>query len=323
MDLFDPCWRRIDRADTHRRRMSEVWNEHLDGHPYDFDLLHEGGGVHILRVWEEYPVPAEFAIRLGEWLYNVRSCLDYIIWATAAYVTGTVPPPDEATLQYPVYESKAAWDRNLYRLKHLADHHRHMLWTMQPFNSDPDANYLGAINNLARIDRHRRPTNRTAYLAEFEPVVQIPAGTSATFEWGQRVLSDGQADAARLTVNPWRDDMNVTINPRVGIDPEVGEWARSPFWRRIRFSERLTMIQLFVGAEIAVYEYACTGETRKPDALTDSYKAECDARERPGPPRQVVEPWEWSAPVEGTPSSEERMIGYDFPRHGTGPASRS
>jgi hypothetical protein len=83
------------------------------------------------------------------------------------------------TLQYPIYETKTAWDRNEYRLKNLADHHRHMLWTMQPFNSDVDANFLGAINNLARIDRHRRLTEGTAYLAQLEPVVQMPEGSSS------------------------------------------------------------------------------------------------------------------------------------------------
>jgi hypothetical protein len=268
-------------------------------------------------------VPAEFAIRLGEWLYNLRSCLDYIIWATSAYVTGTVPPPDEATLQYPVYMSEQAWERNRFRLKHLADHHRHMLWTMQPFNSDADANYLGAINNLARIDRHRRLMIGTAYLAEFEPVVGVPVGTSVTLEWGQRVLAGGKADAARLTITPWSGDMQATINPRVGIDPEVGEWARSPFWRRVRFSERLAIIQMFVQAEIAVYEYDCTGRTRKPDALMSSYKAECDARERNGSPVDVAEPWEWSPPAEGSASSEEQLLGRDFPPHGPGPASRA
>ena len=193
-----------------------------------------------------------------------------------------------------------------------------MLWTMQPFNSDADANFLGALNNLARIDRHRRPTNGTAYLAELEPVVQIPAGTSATFQWGQRVVSQGRADAARLTVTPWRDDMEVTVNPRVGIDPEIGEWAKSRFWRSVRFSERLTMIQAFVAAEIAVYEYDCTGDTRKPEMLTSSYRAECDARKRNGPPHIVVEPWDWSPPVRGNPSTEERLFGHDFPPHGPG-----
>lgn len=316
MDLFEPCWRRIDRADEHRRRLSELWNSYLEDHPYDFELRHEGDGVHVLSVWEERPVPPEFAIRLGEWLYNLRACLDYIIWATAAHVTGTAPPPDEATLQYPIYESKDAWDRNAYRLKHLAEHHRHMLWTMQPFNSDVDANYLAAINNLARIDRHRRLTEGTAYLAELQPVAQVPAGTTAVLQWGQRVLSEGRADVARLTVKPWNEGMTVTVNPRIGIDPEIGEWARSAFWRRIRFSERLVMIQVFVSAEIAVYEYDCTGQTRKPDALTSSYREECDARKRSGPPIRVAEPWEWSSPLVGNPSDEGRFRGRDFPTSG-------
>ncbi len=322
MDLFAPCWRRIDRADDHRRRLSEIWNAHLAGHPFDFALVHEGDGVHILRVWQEEPIPSEFAIRLGEWLYNLRSCLDYIIWATAAYATGTAPPLDEAKLQYPIYESKAAWDGNIYRLKHLAQHHKDMLLTMQPFNSDMDANYLGAINNLARIDRHRRPTEGTAYLAELKPVIQVPSGASVALEWGQRVLSGGSANVARLTVTPWHDHMQVTINPRIGIDPDVGEWAKSEFWRRIRFSERLMMIQLFVAAEVAVYEYDCTGQTRKPDVLTDSYKATCDARERNDPPRRDVEPWEWGSPAEGAPSTEDRFFGRDFPPQGPGPTTR-
>jgi hypothetical protein len=202
-----------------------------------------------------------------------------------------------------------------------AEHHRQMLWTMQPFNSDADANYLGVINNLARIDRHRRLTDGTAYVAELEPVVEIPSGTSPTFEWGQRVLSQGRADVARLTVAPWREGMQVSFNPRIGIDPEVGEWATSPFWRRIRFSERLGMIQVFVAAEVAVYEYDCTGQTRKPEMLTGSYKAECDARRRQNPPHRTVEAWEWSSPVAGATSTVDRFRGSGFPPHGSGQAS--
>jgi hypothetical protein len=316
VDLFEPCWHRIDRADEHRQQLSTIWNSHLDEHPYDFELVHEGNGVYILRVWQERPVPSEFAIRLGEWLYNLRSCLDYTISATAAYTTGTVPAPDEETLQYPIYETKAAWVRNIYRLRHLADHHRHMLWTMQPFNSDSDANYLRVLNDLARIDRHRRLVDGTAYLAQFEPVAQVPAGSSVTFQWGRRVLSGGVADAARVTVQPWSSDMTVSINPRVGIDPEIGEWAKSPFWRRVRFGERLSMIQLFVAAEVAAYEYDCTGQTRKSKLLAESYKAECDSRERNGPPRSNTEHRQWSPPVAGRPSTRERFWGHDFPPDG-------
>ena len=69
---------------------------------------------------------------------------------------GQMPPPGEGGLQYPIYDEAAAWKKNEWRLKSLGEHHREMLLSMQPFNSDLDANFLGWINRLARIDRHRR-----------------------------------------------------------------------------------------------------------------------------------------------------------------------
>ena len=215
---------------------------------------------------------------MGEWLYNVRSALDYVVWATAVYATGQLPPPNEEALQYPIYDTSDAWKRNTYRLKHLAPHHREMLATMQPFNSDPDANFLGWINRLARIDRHRRLVDGTSYLAELNPVLAVPEGTQVTLQWGERVLIDGRADVARISVSPWNDDFEIQFNPRVGIDPEIGEWSKSRFWRGRKFGERLTMMQIFVAGEIAVYEYDCTGASRKEHLLTETFRSESDAR---------------------------------------------
>ena len=248
---FDACWNRLDRVSSHRIALAEIWNNYIGGHPYDVSLMHTGDGVHLLEVRQSQPMPAEFVLEFGEWLYNARACLDYIVWATAAYVTGQLPPPDEGTLQYPIYESLRAWNKNERRLIHLAPHHREMLLHMQPFNGDADANYLRVINDLARIGRHRRLTVSTAYLAELEPVIEVPHGSRAVLEWGERVLIDGYAYVARISVSPWNDEMNVAVNPRIGIDPEIAEWANSRFWSRLRFTERLRMVQIFLSAEIA------------------------------------------------------------------------
>lgn len=311
---FDSCWDRLDRISDHRVALADIWNEFIDGHPYEFALVHQGSGVHILEVEQTIPMPAAFALEFGEWLYNARALLDYIIWATSSFVTGQLPPPDEGRLQYPVYESPEAWTSNEYRLKHLAPHHRQMLLQMQPFNGDSDANYLGVINRLARIDRHRRLTIGTAYLAEAQPVIQVPYGVGTSLQWGQRVLVDGRAEVARISVTPWIDGTEVLVNPRIGIDPEVAEWAESAFWSKVRFTERLRMIQIFLSAEIAVYEYDCTGSSRKSDVLTSSYRDECDQRGPLGP-IQLSEPMEvvWGPPAEGVVSSEERFRGEDFP----------
>lgn len=315
---FDACWDRLERADEHRLALATIWNEYLEDEPFDVSLIHEGGGVHILRVWQTTPIPAGFALELGEWLYNLRACLDYIIWATCVHVTGKMPPPDEGKLQYPIYEDESAWEKNLYRLKHLRDHHRDMLLLMQPFSSDVDANYLGLINRLARIDRHRRLTVTTGYIAEREPIVEVPNGCRVALQWGQRLLVDGEAEMARLTVSPWTDDMTIRVNPRSGIDPELDEWAASEFWRGIRFSRRMSVIQDFVAGDIAVYEYDCRGTSRRSDLLTQDYKDACDERRRPTPIRRRPPPdVNWTAPVALGQSTRDQLEGREFP---SGPA---
>lgn len=316
---FASCWHRWERASEHRASLAEIWNSYIAEHPYDFSLGYEGEGQYVLRVWQDAPMPPGFAVIMGEWLYNLRSTLDYIIWATAVHTAGQSPPPNEARLQYPIYDSEQAWLSNLYRLESLAEHHREMLRSMQPFASDVDANYLGWINRLARLDRHRSLVDGTAYLAVIDPVVQVPGGCQVSLEWGERVLADGRADVARITVSPWTQDMDVTVNPRVGIDPEIAQWSQSPFWGTKRFTDRLTMIQIFVAAEIATYEYDCTGRSRKAYLLTNEFKDKPRARKQQHdisyPARRPVV---WRAAGTGTPSTAARFAGEDFP---TGPAS--
>lgn len=320
--LFDAAWHRWGRAEQHQAALVEVWNSYIETHPYDFHLDLIDDGVYVARVSAMEPTPPAFEVVLGEWLYNLRTALDYVIWATAAHVSGQLPPPDESMLQYPIYDTEEAWKRNSRRLRSLAPHHREMLRTMQPFASDRDANYLGWLNRLARIDRHRQLVAGTARLAEFEPVVQVPADCGITMEWGDRVLINGSADIARITVRPWTPDTTVSMNPRAGIDPEIAEWSSSPFWRRIRFSERIRMIHIFVAGEIAAYEYDCTGHSRKAALVTDSFKQEADGR---GMRRHVRRPRRpetaWVRADPPARSTQERFAGQDFPS-GAAPADR-
>lgn len=92
---FDACWARYGRADEHRTRLPSIWNDYIADHPFDFSLTHRGEGVHVLEAFEKWSMPADFVLELGEWLYQVRSCLDFIVWATAVYDSGESPAPDE------------------------------------------------------------------------------------------------------------------------------------------------------------------------------------------------------------------------------------
>jgi hypothetical protein len=320
---FEAAWQRWERARVHMSEAVEVWNAFIgDPDAFDFSLDGEGDGIYILRVLQHRDVPAGLAIALGEWLYNLRASLDYVMWATACYVAGQVPPPNEGVLQYPIYDNEAAWKKNQYRLKGLHPHHRDMLFTMQPFNSNADANYLGWVNRLARSDRHRTLVTGAARIAELEPVVQVPDQTEVTVEWGDRTVIDGHADVARLTVRPYEPGRVVSVNPRIGIDPEIAEWSRSPFWARWPFDDRLKMIQVFTAGEIAAYEYDCTGGGRKSDLVSDHFRTESDARRGQVPQlARIRPPVSWTPAGPAKPSTRERFQGLDFPGHGSGPRS--
>ncbi|TFB48254.1 hypothetical protein [Cryobacterium tagatosivorans] len=243
-----------------RVSMAEVWSAYLAPHPFDFSLVRETPTRYVMRISQTKPMPPELSVIFGEWLFNMRSALDYTIWATAVHTSGQMPPPGEGGLQYPIYDEEASWGRNEWRLNPLGKHHREMLHMMQPFKSDLDANYLGWINRLARIDRHRRLTIWTARLGEINPIVRVPSGSMPHLEWGQKVFDAGICDMARMTFRSVSDADEVEFNPRCAIDPEIAEWSESSFWGRIRFSERLNLMQVFVSAEIDLYEYDCTGE---------------------------------------------------------------
>ncbi|TXK53846.1 hypothetical protein FVP63_07415 [Salinibacterium sp. dk5596] len=270
-----------------------------------------------MQVHLRTPMPPALSVLFGEWLYNLRSALDYVIWAAAVHTSRQYPPPGESALQYPIYDDESSWRRNLYRLAPLAEHHREMLLTMQPFNSNPDGNYLGWLNRLARIDRHRTLAVSTARIAEAEPVIGVPRDAAPVFSWGERTVRNGICRLGRLKFERAVEPEELQYNPRVGIDPEIDEWSASPFWRKIRFLERLRMIELFVAVEITIYEFDTTGNSEKVERLSESFRNEVLQRRA----SQVEEPirrpgdidMKWSDPVTGRESSRSRLLGEDFP----------
>jgi hypothetical protein len=181
---------------------------------------------------------------------------------------------------------------------------------MQPFASDLDANFLGWINRLARIDRHRTLVDGACYLAELRPILATDRGRKATLQWGSRVVRGPMTDVARLTITPWDDDAVVRLNPRAGLDPEIDQWSVSPFWGSKRFGDRVAFMESSVEGEIAIYEYDCKRTSRREDLLTDSFRQECDACGSGKQPVRTARPSEqWSTLVAPTPTTFDYIDG--------------
>ena len=127
----------------------------------------------------------------------------------------------------------------------------------------------GDVHSAAWVPGFRRGHSQLT-----RPVAACDRGSGgrATLEWGQRVLVDGHAQVARISVTPWSDG-EANVNPRIGIDPEVAEWSEPNFWSEARSSARLTMIQILFAAEMAAPEYDCTGSHRNMSrALADRFR---------------------------------------------------
>lgn len=280
MEGFESCWRRIDRAAEHRREAAGVWNAFIDRHPFTTRLVHVGGGTYAMWVEQEEPAPPEMAALIGEWAYNLRAALDYVVYETAVVASGCRPPVGAGELQFPVYEAKEQFDKNRRRLRSLAAHHIDLLEHMQPYrHDDPDTSALRWLNRIARQDRHRQLSVLTAYAAELKPVVAVPQGCSVDLTFGTTALRSGAAEIFRFTVTPFTTGTDVSVNPHVGLDPDIEGWADSPFWQRMPYNERLSLVTSVPETMILTFEYDCFGYTsRHSDWLIPSFKAERDAR---------------------------------------------
>ena len=104
---------------------------------------------------------------------------------------------------------------------------------------------------------------------ELSPALVIERGRKATLQWGSpggTRASDGRCSRNHRPVGRRsRGEVQPAHGRRPG-DRSAG--LPHPFWGSKRFSKRITVMQIFVAGEIAVYEYDCKGTSRQEDALT-------------------------------------------------------
>lgn len=163
MEPFEGCWQRIRRADAHRVSFTHRWAVFTEPRTYSVVINQDddrtGGVVRVVRR-EPYDV-TEFALYIGEMLYQLRAALDGAVYDAAIVVSGINPPPDADKLQLPIGKDPTDFGRLASRhLRPLTTELRNYIASIQPYNarSDEDALniHLGILNDWARKDRHRR-----------------------------------------------------------------------------------------------------------------------------------------------------------------------
>lgn len=151
---------RLRRASEVRKSLGTLWNEYLERLPRRFGLIRSSETQWTLVINTVEPMPVRISTLFGEWLYLLRAALDGAMYHVAVRDSGQNPPPNQKSLYFPIMTDAAKYDSQGHRgaLNALSDETFAALRCVQPFNAEPDhkSNVLWWIDELARIDRHRR-----------------------------------------------------------------------------------------------------------------------------------------------------------------------
>ena len=167
---------RVHRAEEHladlRQRIAAVAQEYQyalfpDHHPDtgDFVIRSRMGKPPVIRI------PGEIAVLVGEFSYNLRCALDYLVYALAVLNTNRQP----TGTQFPIESSKESFNsrRNTY-LKGVSCAHVAMIERCQPYSGCLWAANLRDYNDF---DKHNRFVNVRARAPITRSTDPIPGAT--------------------------------------------------------------------------------------------------------------------------------------------------
>jgi len=221
---LEGSYAKLRRAREHLDALHEAGQAFMDGEPYKVTSQREGEWE-VAYVEVRWEPPIELSTVFGDFLQNLRSALDHLMWQLVTLDGGT---PGGAT-SFPIFEKPEDFEgkRGRDRMHGLSTAHQNALRQLQPYpgHDSVRSRALEFVNFYARVDRHRvihpafiGPAREDVpFVFEREPVdtdVVIEGEVTAA---GKR-LEDG-AEFARFRVGtiPGQPHVKVRIKPLVDI----------------------------------------------------------------------------------------------------------
>jgi hypothetical protein len=111
----------------------------------------------IANIGVEPPLQ-KWTLIIGDFVHNLRSALDHLVYAVAIHESGKNPPPDENTILFPICETPELFKKNgRSRIKTLSLPVRTAIEACQPYNRrHPDLPpLLSILNSFEKTDKHK------------------------------------------------------------------------------------------------------------------------------------------------------------------------
>src|SRR5271165_6791716 len=141
---------------------------------------------HCLKI-KLHDVPDDICLTVGDLFYNMRSCLDQLVWSLAHRV-GRILDPDYT--QFPVMESDNSPCRKRFRnqTEGVPDAAREEILLLQPYHRGDayKAHPLWRLDAMCNLDKHRRiPANGSEIIPTFSNLTRGEV-------WGIQPIGPGQ-----------------------------------------------------------------------------------------------------------------------------------
>ena len=163
-NVFEDCWKRIDRARMHANAFTHEWNGLLKPATFDYRTKQDGNGA-LIFIGRFRDVPKnDLALELGEFFYQLRAALDGAIFKAAEIGSAPGMPANENSLEFPICPNRRKFEGSAFYAGPFHQDLKNWLEAVQPYNAPNSGNpdivecgrRLKLLHDCARKDRHRR-----------------------------------------------------------------------------------------------------------------------------------------------------------------------
>jgi len=152
----------------HGAKFFEQWSTFVHDKPCTIRADHKGNGTAVITAVFEGGIEADFglglSLELGEFFYQLRAALDGATFKLASLLSAPHPPPNETTLEFPIYPTTSKFNQSAFCKQPFSDEFKAWVESIQPYNAHKttDKPYRGInhalslLHDCARKDRHRQ-----------------------------------------------------------------------------------------------------------------------------------------------------------------------
>jgi hypothetical protein len=228
---------KVMRAETHLHELNRKRVEWINGHPYTFVVKPDTKpDTYFFELVETSAPPTHLGVILGDYVHNLRSALDHLVWQLVETVNGVeVPRNRRAEVFFPLAPTRREfWDKP--PLSYLTVEQVAFIEGFQPYRKGDAPNRLRNLHDFWNADKHRVINPVVVRVAEQGPLFKWNASAGNPSTWFDRTvpLKTG-AKVAGYRMTPVGPDPKVEMK-EIPIDIAFGE-ARRPFENVSRLSE--------------------------------------------------------------------------------------